>query len=40
LPTWPTFDKGSRMTIDVSTRAESDKVRARYEFLDQFYIKK
>jgi hypothetical protein len=28
------------MIIDVDTRAEAEKVRARYEFLDQFYIKK
>jgi para-nitrobenzyl esterase len=40
LPVWPTFDTGRRMTIDVDTRAEREKVRARYEFLDQFYIKK
>jgi len=40
LPTWPTFDTGQRMTIDVKTRAELEKVRARYQFLDQFYIKK
>jgi para-nitrobenzyl esterase len=40
LPTWPTFDTGQRMTIDVNTRAEREKVRTRYEFLDQFYIKK
>jgi len=40
LPTWPTFDTGQRMTIDVDTRAEHEKVRARYQFLDQFYIKK
>ncbi|HEU4389333.1 MAG TPA: carboxylesterase/lipase family protein [Blastocatellia bacterium] len=40
LPNWPTFDAGQRMTIDVNTRAEREKVRARYEFLDQFYWKK
>ena len=40
LPTWPTFDTGQRMTIDVDTRAEREKVRTRYQFLDQFYIKK
>ena len=40
LPNWPTFDTGQRMTIDVDTRAELEKVRARYQFLDQFYIKK
>ena len=40
LATWPTFDTGQRMTIDVDTRAEPEKVRARYQFLDQFYIKR
>jgi para-nitrobenzyl esterase len=40
LPNWPTFDTGQRMIIDVDTRAEGDKVRARYQFLDQFYVKK
>ena len=40
LPDWPTFDTGQRMTIDVDTRAEIERVRTRYQFLDQFYIKK
>ena len=40
LPSWPTFSAGQRLIIDVNTRVENDKVRARYEFLDQFYIKK
>ena len=40
LPAWPTFDKGQRMTIDVDTRAEVEKVRSRYQLLDQFYMKK
>src|SRR6267142_3827964 len=40
LPAWPTFDTGQRMTIDVDTRAELEKVRTRYQFLDQFYLKK
>jgi para-nitrobenzyl esterase len=40
LPNWQTFREGQRMIIDVKTRAESDRVRARYEFLDQFYTKK
>ena len=40
LPNWPAFETGQRMIIDVKTRAEADKVRARYEFLNQFYIKK
>lgn len=35
LPNWPTFAANQRMIIDVNTRAEADKVRARYEFLDQ-----
>jgi para-nitrobenzyl esterase len=39
-PNWPKFSDGQRIIIDVNTRAERDKVRARYEFLDQFYIKK
>lgn len=39
LPNWPTFSANQRMIIDVSTRAEADKVRARYEFLDQLYKK-
>jgi para-nitrobenzyl esterase len=39
LPEWPTFSKNQRLIIDVNTRAEADKVRARYEFLDQFYKK-
>ena len=34
LPKWPKFEKGQRLVIDVNTRAETDKVRARYEFLD------
>jgi para-nitrobenzyl esterase len=40
LPTWPKFSEGQRIVIDVNTRAEAHKGRARYEFLDQFYIKK
>lgn len=40
LPTWPKFDAGQRMIIDVATRAAPEKVRARYQFLDQFYIRK
>ena len=39
LPKWPKFDHGQRLIIDVNTRAEKDKVRARYEFLDQFSSK-
>ena len=40
LPAWPAFAAAQRMIIDVYTRAESEKVRARYEFLDQFYVRK
>ena len=40
LPPWPKFAANQRLIIDVNTRAEPDKVRARYEFLDQFYIKR
>lgn len=40
LPNWPKFSDNQRMIIDVNTRAEADKVRARYEFLDQLYNKK
>jgi para-nitrobenzyl esterase len=40
LPNWPKFSEGQRLVIDVNTRAEAEKGRARYEFLDQFYIKK
>lgn len=37
LPDWPTFAAGHRMIIDVNTRAEPDRVRARYQFLDRVY---
>lgn len=40
LPNWPQFNTKQRMIIDVNTRVECDKVRARYEFPDQFYMKK
>jgi para-nitrobenzyl esterase len=40
LPDWPTFDKAKRQIIDLHTHTEADRVRARYEFLDQFYVKK
>jgi para-nitrobenzyl esterase len=39
LPQWPEFKRGQRLVIDVKTRAEADRVRARYEFLGQFYGK-
>ena len=35
LPAWPKFAEGQRLIIDVNTRAEADKTRPRYEFLDQ-----
>jgi para-nitrobenzyl esterase len=35
LPDWPTFSANQRLIIDVITRAEADKVRGRYEFLEQ-----
>ncbi len=34
LPNWPLFKTNQRLIIDVNTRAEADKMRARYEFLD------
>ncbi|HKQ79699.1 MAG TPA: carboxylesterase family protein [Blastocatellia bacterium] len=40
LSVWPKFADGKRLVIDVNTRAEADQTRPRYEFLDQFYIKK
>jgi para-nitrobenzyl esterase len=40
LPKWPKFETGQRLIIDVDTRAEAEKVRARYEFLDQLSTKK
>jgi para-nitrobenzyl esterase len=40
LPQWPEFKTGRRMTIDSDTRAEPERVRARYQFLEQFYLKK
>jgi para-nitrobenzyl esterase len=40
LPTWPTFDTAQRLIIDVNTRAEREKVRARYQFLEQLNVKR
>jgi para-nitrobenzyl esterase len=40
LPNWPIFRDGQRMIIDVNTRTEADKVRARYEFFDRLNVKK
>jgi para-nitrobenzyl esterase len=39
LANWPEFKANQRLIIDVNTRAEAEGVRARYEFLDQFYNK-
>jgi len=35
VPAWPKFAEGQRMIIDVNSRAEPEKVRARYELMDQ-----
>lgn len=35
LPNWPKFSEGQRLLIDVTTRAVPEKMRARYEFMDQ-----
>lgn len=40
LPKWPKFGEEQRIVIDVNTRAEAEKERARYQFLEQFYVKK
>lgn len=40
LPSWPKFGEGQRIVIDVTTHAEVDKGRARYEFLDRSYAQK
>ena len=34
VPAWPTYAEGQRMIIDVETRVERDRMRARYELLD------
>ena len=36
LPEWPAMSTGRFMRLDVESRAETDKTRARYLFLDQF----
>ena len=36
LPEWPAMSTSRFMKIDVESRAETDKTRARYLFLDQF----
>ena len=35
LPRWPTLGQGQVMHIDVNTRAEPDRTRARYQLLDR-----
>jgi para-nitrobenzyl esterase len=40
VPRWPEYKTGQRMTIDVDTRAEPERIRARYKFLEQFFITK
>ena len=35
LPTWPRFEQGQRLILDVQTRAEPEKVRARYKLFDR-----
>jgi para-nitrobenzyl esterase len=41
LSNWPKFSDGRRIVIDTNTSAaDAEKARARYEFLDQFYLKK
>lgn len=35
LPNWPKFSEGKLLIIDVNTRSEVDKGRARYEFHDR-----
>jgi para-nitrobenzyl esterase len=42
LPTWPTYgnsDGFQIMRLDVDSRAEPEKTRDRYLFLDPFYVK-
>jgi para-nitrobenzyl esterase len=43
LPVWPAYDAGDNfrvMRIDVESRAEPEKTRARYLFLDRLYVKR
>src|SRR5439155_17277479 len=43
LPNWPAANKGNGvqvMQLDVDSRAEPDRHRDRYLFLDQFYVRK
>jgi para-nitrobenzyl esterase len=42
LPTWPTYDGSDGfqiMRLDVESRAEPEKTRPRYLFLDPFYVR-
>jgi len=39
-PAWPRYAEGQRMIIDVNTRAEREKVRARYELLESLNVGK
>jgi para-nitrobenzyl esterase len=40
LPKWPEFKTRQRLTIDTQTHSEPEKVRQRYQFLEQFFIRK
>ncbi len=41
LPEWPKFSSGKRLVIDADTRVQStEKLRARYDYLDRFYLEK
>lgn len=43
LPNWPAYRSGDDfqiMRLDAESRAEPEKARARYLFLDPFYVKK
>ena len=35
LPSWPEFTSGQRLRVEPNTRAEPDRVRARYELLER-----
>src|SRR6185369_13585611 len=39
-PAWPTYAEGQRMIIDVDSRAERERMRARYELLDSLNVGK
>jgi para-nitrobenzyl esterase len=43
LPIWPAYNSNDGfqiMRLDVESRAEPEKTRARYLFLDPFYVKR